>query len=482
MQFKPDHIDAFKRLSGDLNSLHINPSYSRSTPFGEPVVYGMAGVLAALGLWSAGRRFHLRNIKCDFRKPLFQNQEYTLCTHSDEDVVTLQWMRGPVIQSQIEFTWTPSLNEIRLSRRTASLRESPAIAPVHLFSGSRYYSPLNLSDELLRKFDLELTQLEDPQLYALVWASYFVGMECPGQQALFSSLEIDFSDDKIECSDFKIENIDTQFDERFNLVTISANGTCINSLEIKAFVRPQPVFTSLNSISKVIIPNNYLKDKTVLVTGGSRGFGAILSQAFALKGSTVLINYRTDRLKAESIVNELKDLGIIAYAIPGDVADYNDLKKIRNLIAEKSFKLDIVINNASPKIENLTFLELGTESLLKFIQNSVRCYALPFEVLLPILSPDATIIQISSLFSIHPESGFSHYAAAKSAIEGMTRGLAAEFKKINFKIVRPARMLTDQTNSPFLHRQIDTPLEVAKKLLDRFTEQNSMNNYEEWDL
>ncbi len=89
---------------------------------------------------------------------------------------------------------------------------------------------------------------------------------------------------------------------------------------------------------------------------------------------------------------------------------------------------------------------------------------------------------ISSSFVRHPEPGFAHYIAAKSAAEGFIKGAALEFPSLRFIVVRPPRMLTDQTNVSSKSQKIRPASEVARELLDKLQELDAAKNFLELDL
>ena len=78
MQFTELQMSAFKALSGDDNPLHCDEDFSRTTPFGAPIVYGMAAVVWALARWANGRSFRLNSLRGRFNKPLYPNTPYRL--------------------------------------------------------------------------------------------------------------------------------------------------------------------------------------------------------------------------------------------------------------------------------------------------------------------------------------------------------------------------------------------------------------------
>ena len=70
--------DAFLAASHDRNPLHLDAAYATRTQFGQPIVYGICGVLAALGGWAAGRNLTLRQLRVRFEKPLIYGTPYAV--------------------------------------------------------------------------------------------------------------------------------------------------------------------------------------------------------------------------------------------------------------------------------------------------------------------------------------------------------------------------------------------------------------------
>ncbi|MFQ3645835.1 MAG: SDR family oxidoreductase [Anaerolineae bacterium] len=85
--------------------------------------------------------------------------------------------------------------------------------------------------------------------------------------------------------------------------------------------------------------------KTVLVTGGSRGIGRAIAQAFAAEGARVAINYRSSHAAAEETLAQLPGGGHIL--APADVTDPAAVEALINDVAARFGHLDILINNAA---------------------------------------------------------------------------------------------------------------------------------------
>ena len=88
------------------------------------------------------------------------------------------------------------------------------------------------------------------------------------------------------------------------------------------------------------------ENKTVLVTGSSRGIGAAIAKGFAREGATVIVNYVQNEQAAEKTVASCLELGGDAWAIQADVTSESDVKRMMEQIELEVGKLDVVVNNA----------------------------------------------------------------------------------------------------------------------------------------
>src|SRR4051812_13544141 len=102
MRFSPEQAQAFAAFSHDVNPLHCNPVYARRTQFGQVVVYGVAGVLQALGCWAAGRSFRIESLMASFARPIFLGEEYELLIDEDAGRVTMVYYQGKTLISQVK--------------------------------------------------------------------------------------------------------------------------------------------------------------------------------------------------------------------------------------------------------------------------------------------------------------------------------------------------------------------------------------------
>ena len=115
-----------------------------------------------------------------------------------------------------------------------------------------------------------------------------------------------------------------------------------------------------------------LLGRTALITGGARRIGRTVALALARAGADVVVNYRSSRAEAESLVKEITEIGRGAWAVQADLTVDEQLEGLIDKAAGLAGGLDILINNASVFPES-SFEEFSLDDLL----NSIRVDAWP---------------------------------------------------------------------------------------------------------
>lgn len=194
-----------------------------------------------------------------------------------------------------------------------------------------------------------------------------------------------------------------------------------------------------------------LKDKVVLITGGSRGLGLILARKLADMGAIIAICARTE----EDLQEATADLATHTdkhLAIPCDITDRSQVKEMIHKIKDEIGSVDVLINNAG-------IIQVGPVETMNpsdYEQAMKTHFWGPFYLMSEVL-PDmkekknGTIVNIGSIGS---KVSFPHllpYNASKYALAGLSEGMTAELKEhnINITTVYPGLM---RTGSP---RNID---------------------------
>ncbi|TWX64147.1 SDR family oxidoreductase [Colwellia demingiae] len=194
-----------------------------------------------------------------------------------------------------------------------------------------------------------------------------------------------------------------------------------------------------------------LSGKVALVTGGSRGLGAMIARGFVENGVKTYITARNeDELNAT--VKELNMLGE-CIAIAADLSTLSGIEALVNTISLHESKLDILVNNAGAAW-GAPFAEFPEEGWDKVMNLNAKSPFFVTQKLLTLLSSSATsdsparVINIASINGINnPKANNYSYAASKAAVIQMTRHLAADLVKdnININAIAPGFFLSKLT-------------------------------------
>ena len=197
---------------------------------------------------------------------------------------------------------------------------------------------------------------------------------------------------------------------------------------------------------------NFLENKTILITGSSRGIGAATARLAKRYGANVVLHGKTVTKELEQISKELGSSYIVC-----DVADESAVKKE----VSKVNNIDILVNNAGIN-PSKTFMELTAEDWCNIFEVNVMGTVNFSKAAIPqmIERGSGKIINVASIKGYHHVSGKPAYAASKAAIIRMTSSMAEEFASHNILInaVAPGFTETEMTKStlsPKIQSQID---------------------------
>ncbi|MFJ3059076.1 3-oxoacyl-ACP reductase family protein [Herbaspirillum sp. NPDC087042] len=199
--------------------------------------------------------------------------------------------------------------------------------------------------------------------------------------------------------------------------------------------------------------HNTLVSKVAFVQGGSRGIGAAIVQRLAAEGATVAFTYVSSPDKAQALVSSVEAAGGRALAIQADSSDATALQQAIRLAAETFGRLDILVNNAG-------VLALGTvdefklEDLDRTLAVNVRSVFVATQAAVRHMPEGGRVITIGSTNADRiPFAGGAAYAMSKSALVGLTKGLARDLgpRGITVNNVQPGPIDTDMNpdNSDF---------------------------------
>lgn len=190
-----------------------------------------------------------------------------------------------------------------------------------------------------------------------------------------------------------------------------------------------------------------LLDKTALVTGASSGIGRATAILFAREGAKVIV---TARRKAEldSLVAEIVEEGGQAFTLPGDVREESHARALVDAARERFGGLDIAFNNAGIVGDMVETTELSLSSWQDMFDTNLTSAFLGAKYQVPaMLERGGGSLIFTSTFVGYSVGlpGMTAYAASKSGLIGLVRGLAVEH---GAKGIRVNALLPGGTDTP----------------------------------
>lgn len=230
-----------------------------------------------------------------------------------------------------------------------------------------------------------------------------------------------------------------------------------------------------------------LKDKIVIVTGGTRGIGRAIVETFAQEGAHVLYTYLNNDVLANEIESNLKKANSKAQGFKIDVKDYSQVDQWKENILDEYGKVDILINNAGI-IKDKALAMMSKDEWDEVIETNLNgLFHVTKSFIVTFLKQrQGNIINISSLSGIIGIPSQTNYSASKGAMISFSKSLAKEVAPYNVRVnvVAPGFIHTDMTKNlkeEYIEQILpQIPLkrfgavdEVAKVALFLATEQSS---------
>ena len=171
-----------------------------------------------------------------------------------------------------------------------------------------------------------------------------------------------------------------------------------------------------------------LQDNVTIITGGGKGIGYGLAEAFAEEGSNLVITGRTEsRLLAAKERLEAQ-YGVEVLPIVADGADEEAIKSVVTQAVEKFGKINTLVNNAQVSKSGLPLVEHTREDLDLAIHSGLYAAFFYMRECHPYLKESrGSVINFASGAGLFGKLGQSSYAAAKEGIRGLSRVAAAEW-------------------------------------------------------
>ncbi len=188
-----------------------------------------------------------------------------------------------------------------------------------------------------------------------------------------------------------------------------------------------------------------LTGRVAAITGGTRGIGRAIAEAFLRDGASVVLNGR-DAAKGQRALDEI-NLGDRVHFVQGDAVEREACERLVDETVAKYGRIDILVNNAGGSANNAPVADLTDEAMefaLKVnLWSTFWCSRRALAHMIP--QQWGRIINVSSLEGKVGKPGISTYVTAKHAVNGLTKAMAHEVGTMGITVnaVCPGAIETD---------------------------------------
>jgi NADP-dependent 3-hydroxy acid dehydrogenase YdfG len=195
--------------------------------------------------------------------------------------------------------------------------------------------------------------------------------------------------------------------------------------------------------------SNNIEGKVVVITGASSGNGEATARHLSAQGATVILGARrVDRLK--SLADELSQNGGKALAVPTDVTQYEQVKRLVDAAVQTYGRVDVMINNAG-LMPHSPLERLKIDDWNRMIDVNLKGVLFGIAAALPYMKQQKSghIINVSSVAGHKVRPGSAVYAATKTAVLVISEGLRQEVKPYNIRttVISPGAIATELADS-----------------------------------
>jgi NAD(P)-dependent dehydrogenase (short-subunit alcohol dehydrogenase family) len=190
--------------------------------------------------------------------------------------------------------------------------------------------------------------------------------------------------------------------------------------------------------------------KIALITGASRGLGRNMALHLARRGVGIIGTYRSGTTEADTLRQEIEALGGEVAMIALDVSDSASFPAFAETVANSlktvfdREQFDFLVNNAGHGLYAL-LTDATEEQFDALIDTHLRGPVFLTQKLLPLIADGGRILNVSSGFVRVTMAGYGLYAAAKAAIQTLTKFMAVELgaRQIRVNAIAPGAIATD---------------------------------------
>lgn len=191
----------------------------------------------------------------------------------------------------------------------------------------------------------------------------------------------------------------------------------------------------------------YLQNKRLIVTGGSRGIGKALVQDLAKHGAAIAFSYSSNEAAAQETLRSLA--GAHHFCFQMNTTDPESVEQQMNMVIDRLERVDGLVNNAGVTRDQL-LMKMKLQDWDQVIDTNLRGAFLTTQSVCRLMMKQrqGSIVNIGSVIGLTGNAGQANYAASKAGLIGLTKSCALELASRNIRVnlVAPGYIQTEMTD------------------------------------